>query len=389
MTRYKINIYSIISCALFLAVFKQYFLPDAVRQMLKILILVGTFLFLIYSCKKKMLLNVSLMFCASVILSSIVATIRGNYGFRNLLDSLLYALTFYDLYTFSALCKQKGYSDRLIDCMYNMNLIYCILTIISVAMVGIDNNSNNAAYFFGNKFTSSYLFILLISLYGASHDMSNKKNKITLFTIFCFSILFSLYVECATATITLAALFVIYLMPEKIKRLVVKERYVVIALILSAVVIIWIEAILKIDFINRLVTDFFHKSYTLTGRLEIYGSYLAGVIKGSLWTGYGYSNSVMMDLTGVYANAQNGLLEIFVSFGILGVIVLVFTVYYCFKHGEKGNSIFYLSLVVYGMIIAAIFEISLNWFFLLGLCLIRWSSNNNDLKYRRKIKIKI
>lgn len=388
MSRYKISIYSIISCTLFFAVFKPYFLPDAIRQALKILILAGTFLFLIFNSNKKVLLNCSLMFCSCVMLSGVGAVIRGNYGFRDILDSLLYALTFYDLYTFSALCKRKGYSDRLIDCMYSMNLIYCILTVISVAVVGVENNSNNVAYLFGNKFTSAYLFILLIALYGASHDMNKKRNETTLFMIFVFSILFSLYMGCATATVTLVVLFVIYWMPEKIKQQAIKERYVVITLILSALVVIWIEAILKNDFINRLVTEYFDKSYTVTGRLEIYGSYLAKVIMGSFWVGYGYSNSVMMNLTGVYANAQNGLLEMFVSFGFLGVVVLVFTVYYCFKNSEKGSRTFYLSLVVYGMIIAAIFEVSLNWFFLLGLCLIRWNSNNDGFKFRR-IKIKI
>lgn len=35
MNKYKISIYSLISCALFFAVFKPYFLPDAIRQGVK------------------------------------------------------------------------------------------------------------------------------------------------------------------------------------------------------------------------------------------------------------------------------------------------------------------------------------------------------------------
>ena len=122
--------------------------------------------------------------------------------------------------------------------------------------------------------------------------------------------------------------------------------------------------------------------------MEIYGKYLTNVILSSFWVGHGYSNSVMKNLTGVYANAQNGLLEMFVSFGFLGVVALIYTVYYCYKKSDKGIQVFYLSLIVYGMIIAAVFEISLNWFFMLGICLIRWNCNLDENVSRKKIRKK-
>lgn len=388
MDRYKISVYSIISYALFFAVFKPYFLPATLRQVLKIAILVGTFSFIVFNSKRKQLFNCSLIFASCVLLSALVVAIRGNYAFRDILDSVLYALTFYDLYTFAGLCKRKGCSHKLVSSMYRINFVYCVLTVISVAIVGVENNSNTVAYLFGNKFTSAYLFILLVSLYGASHEMSKKRNKVTLYAIFVFSIAFSFYMDCGTATVTLVVLLIFCLVPEKIRQSIVNEKYIVIALIMSAVIVIWIERILKIDFVNQIVFQYFEKSYTVTGRLEIYGKYLGNVILSSFWVGHGYSNSVMKNLTGVYANAQNGLLEMFVSFGFLGVVALVYTVYYCYKKSEKGIQVFYLSLVVYGMIIAAVFEISLNWFFMLGICLIRWNCNLEENLSRRKIKIK-
>lgn len=385
MNKYKISIYSLISCALFFAVFKPYFLPDAIRQASKTIILAGVFIFVITNMKLNKLINCSLIFASCVILSAIVAIFNRNYEIRDFLDSILYALTFYDLYTFAKLCKYKGYSQKLISSMFRMNLLYCILTVFSVAIVGVENNSNTVAYLFGNKFTSAYLFILLIALYGASHETDKKRNKLILCFLFIFSVSFSLYIDCATATVTLIILFIMYLLPEKIKLHIINQKYIIIALILSAIIVIWLEAILKIDFVNRIVVDYFQKSYTITGRLEIYSKYLRNVISGSFWVGYGYSNELMKNLTGIYANAQNGLLEMFVNFGFLGVIALLFTVYYCFKRTNKDIETFYLALVVYGMIIAAIFEVSLNWFFLLGLCLIRWNCNveENELVKRK------
>ena len=63
----------------------------------------------------------------------------------------------------------------------------------------------------------------------------------------------------------------------------------------------------------------------------------------------------------------------FINFGFFGVIFLLITVFYCYKKTSKNMKTFYLSIVVYGMIIMARFEVTLNWMFLLGLCLVRWN----------------
>lgn len=175
MNKYKISIYSLISCALFFAVFKPYFLPDAIRQASKIIILAGVFIFVITNMKLNKLINCSLIFASCVILSAIVAIFNRNYEIRDFLDSILYALTFYDLYTFAKLCKYKGYSQKLISSMFRMNLLYCILTVFSVAIVGVENNSNTVAYLLEiNLPRRIYLYFLL--LYMGLHMKRIKKE---------------------------------------------------------------------------------------------------------------------------------------------------------------------------------------------------------------------
>ncbi len=390
MTKYKIStkvsVYSLISYALFIAIVKPYFLPDAVRQIVKIMILVGVLLFTITRLKTKKLLNISLLFCMCVLISSLVAIFRDNYQFRDFLDSILYALTFYDLYTFAELCSTKGCIDVMMRSIYRINLICCLLTLISVTFVGTGTfNSNQAVYFFGNKFASTYLFIFLIAMFGATHQMSEKKNKIIFYLLIIFSVLFSLYVGCATVAVTLIILFILSFLPHKFKHILLNEKCVVVALIMSALILLWIQAILNLEFVDRIVTGYFNKSYTITGRLEIYGVYIAEVIKQHFWIGYGYSNSVLTNLTGMYSNAQNGLLEMFVNFGLLGIIALIITVYHCYKTSSKNDKVLYLSLAVYGLIIAAIFEVSLNWFFFLALVLVKWNCDQEKSITRRRL----
>lgn len=376
---YKINVYNFLTYALMFAIIKPYFLPAGLRQISKVAILLCVFLFTVSKTKKNRLVNLAWLFSGSVLLSAIMAYIRDGYQSKDFLDAVLYTVTFYDVYSFVGLCKEKNYFDEMMKCLYNITVLYCILTFLSVMLIGISNNSNQASYIFGNKFTSSYLFIFWIALYGAVHEMDLWKNKVRYITLFLFSIAFTLYMGCATATVTLTILFVVVLISSrKIRLLFLNEKVAVIALLVSAFIVFGMEQILKNDFINDIVAGFFNKSYTVTGRLEIYNVYLMKVIRERFWFGYGYSNSMMKSLTGIYANAQNGLLEIMVNMGFLSVIALLVTVFLCFKNTLKTNKSFYISIIVYGMIIASIFEVALNWFFLLGVCLIRWNCNADD-----------
>lgn len=376
---YKVNVYNFLTYALMFAIIKPYFLPAGLRQITKIGILLCVFLFTISKTKKNRFINLAWLFSGSVLLSAIMAYIKGGYQYKDFLDAVLYAVTFYDIYSFVGLCKAKNHFNEMMKCLYKITVLYCVLTFFSVILIGTSDNSNQASYIFGNKFTSSYLFILWIALYGAIHEMDLWKNKVRYIALFLFSIVFTLHMGCATATVTLVILFVVVLIPSrKIRMLLLNEKVVIIALLISAFIIFGMGQILKIDFINDIVTGFFNKSYTVTGRLEIYNVYLMRVIRERFWFGYGYSNSMMKGLTGLYANAQNGLLEIMVNMGFLSVMALLVTVFLCFRNTLKVNKSFYISIIVYGMIIASIFEVALNWFFLLGVCLIRWNCNVDE-----------
>ena len=147
--------------------------------------------------------------------------------------------------------------------------------------------------------------------------MSEKKDKTIYFALFIFSILLTLYVKCTTATIALVILLSFNVLPNKIKLFLLNEKMVVIALILSSLIIIWIEKIFEIDFINKLVFDYFNKSYTVTGRFEIYSVYLSKVVLGSFWLGYGYSNSLMKSFNKVIFQCTEWII------GILSTLVFL------------------------------------------------------------------
>jgi len=182
----KINLYNCLTYALIFAIVKPYFLPEVFRESSKIIILLCIFLFTISRTKKSKIINLACLFSGAVLLSAIVAYIKGEYQFKDLLDSVLYVITFYDIYSFIGLCRKENRFEKMLKCLYNIILLYCILTFFSVLFTGVSNNSNQASYIFGNKFISSYLFIFFVALYGAIHDINLWKNKIRYILLFIF-----------------------------------------------------------------------------------------------------------------------------------------------------------------------------------------------------------
>lgn len=366
----RIAVFDLYVYLVFFSLFKAYFIPDVVRQAIKIMTLILVFVFLIKRLKKKDLFNCSILFSTIIVITGMYNYIFSSYTVKALMDSLLYALTFYDLYSLFLYANRHGFTRRMSNDLYRANLIYCILTIISVMFVGVENNSNAAVYLFGNKFTSSYLFISLIALYGLAHDMNLRKNKRTMYMLIMFGCAFTIYVGCATATVSLILAVLIFGIGNKMHlRFIQNSTTVVCSLVGTAIIPFVINAVLEISIVRYIIFDVFQRSSTVYGRFEIYNKYLYGLLQNKFWLGYGYSNGVMLKVSNVFGNAQNGFLEQMINFGFIGGVAILITIFYALR---KKKGISYMVILLYAMIIAAIFEVTINWFFWIAVFSIQW-----------------
>ena len=80
---YKVNVYNFLTYALMFAIIKPYFLPAGLRQITKIGILLCVFLFIISKTKKNRFINLAWLFSGSVLLSAIMAYIKGGYQYKD------------------------------------------------------------------------------------------------------------------------------------------------------------------------------------------------------------------------------------------------------------------------------------------------------------------
>lgn len=349
---------------LYFSLIKTYFIPDTLRQIIKIGTLLVVFMFLVEKLNRSVV-NCSLLYSSTVIISGVHSYVSGTYTVKALLDSFLYALAFYDLYGIFMHANRHKCEKRIARDLYQINLIYCILTIFSVLYTGVDNNSNVSKYLFGNKFTASYLFISLISLYGISRNMNLQRNKRRLCEMIIAGLAFTIYVGCATATIALITASMLFWVDRKTHSHILQNPYIAGgALIGTAIVPFGINTIIKNSIINYIIFDLFHRGYTVYGRFRIYNEFLYDLLKNRFWLGYGYSNGVMRSTTEIFSNAQNGLLEQMMNFGIVGAVAILITMFYALR---KKRKLSYMVILLYAMIVAAIFEVTINWFFWIAL----------------------
>lgn len=375
---YKIKVEWMLILLLFFSLFKVSYIPGSFRQVIKIASLLIIFLFLIKKIPARMLINISLLFPACVMFSGTVSYLQGINTFRSLLESFLYSLLFYDGYTLVLYFKIKGKYHYFLKELYGIVSFFVTINIATIFIFGPDGNME-PIYLLGNKFISSYMMIFLISLYGATHDMEVQSSRIKYYNLIVISIILCLYMQSITALIGLSFVFLSSLYKNIISKIITPPKVLVVSMVASAGVIFVFDYLLSIPTINYLVFHFFGKSISIFGRQVIYDEYLKQLIGGErLWIGSGYNNSVILMMSGgVFGNAQNGLMEHFVAYGLIGVFAVLFTAYYCMKKGKVDDSSYYILLTVYAMIIAATVEVTINWFFFMGLFIIANCNEQN------------
>ena len=113
---------------------------------------------------------------------------------------------------------------------------------------------------------------------------------------------------------------------------------------------------------------------SLTGRIQIYTD-IQEAFTESPWIGLGYGNAIVVAkyYTDAY-NTQNGLVELFIQTGVIGVVTFLFLVYTASKALDKNNIIKYVLVAfIYAIIGISTVEIPFkhNFIFFLSFCFIQ------------------
>lgn len=372
--RRKVKMHDLVIYALFIAIFKPYFLPTVLQQGMKCVLILIVFIYIIANGKRKEIINDSIFFCACVILSGIVNYSRGMLQISNLFESILYAICIYCIFTLIEIVSRKDSSSVVLS-LFRINSLYCILAMFDLFLPHTEESSGLTIYMWGGKFTMSYLFIMMISLFYVKNYNKIRNNirwKISLVLLILLSIVYAWIVECSTALIAIGAIAIIALLRKKLKQLLLKPRILLVALIISCVFPFFADAIMQVDVVQKLVVGILGEGRGLSGRIALYDRYLLKVLSAHPYIGYGYGTTAMFNLSGFFGNTQNGLLDIIYKFGAIGAICFVVLSVNCFRKSKGTSRNIIISTLVYSIIVAGTVEVTYGWFYFFGIALVRW-----------------
>lgn len=274
-----------------------------------------------------------------------------------------------------------------------MHFIFCflfLLVIIVDSMIFLDIRleANNAFYLVGTKFSVVYLHIYCLAYFLARKKNTVKYIKEKKGLILCLLFLMAIVavnVDCNTGMIGCILLIALIFLFSRFKEHLYQyaTRGSVFLLILLGVTLISFafEQIVQYAPITNFIENVLHRQTTLTGRTDIYNSYLVSMI-GNWQYGFGYGAAYKTSmLLFRYADTQNALLEWILQVGIYAVIILLFLYIAIFSGIRKMNNnaqIIPLVALVYVFVLLGSVEITMDMNFFFCLFLLYAYIHNKD-----------
>ncbi len=367
----------IIAVMLYMAIFKFSAGPQIVQQAVKISFIGIILIFLFLRMSRRKILNSVTLLVVSFMLSSMIGLIYGNLSIKSALDGILYATCIFCIYGVIREFAENDQIWRFIDIIFMLTAVYCSVSIVSILITGVSTSGTEMEYFFGNKFSTSYYFILLAGLYYVKFFRNRKIRgvKAVFFLLVLLSFTISYWVRCSTAVVGTVIMLITVLFPDFVKEKLQNRKLIIVLICVMGAFPFYATAIIENPRIQYIIVEVLGESIGLTGRLSIY-KYLPTVISAKPIFGYGYNNWVIAEHLG-YGNAQNGLMEIVVNFGYLGMLCFLGVVERSLSIKEDLRN-YGLYAVLYALIVCSTIEVSFNYFFYIALFIIAFNSLTSE-----------
>ncbi len=314
---------------------------------------------------RKLWLNV-LFYILSILISSLLSiSIDEHYlnsigilsEYREYESSAYYlgiynALTVFMYFSFIAYLNKQGKSGLFVKTFFKLFLFYCLLNDF-FALVGFQ--INNQGYIVGNKFNVSYMHLYLAVFYCLKYTLYDKKfSRNKAFGYVIFAIVVSIVTHCSTSLVGCFLLMLFLWLKRTHLPKIFNTKSVVLLTLFSVLFPIMATYIINIPFISYIIVDVLGEDLSLTGRIGIYES-LAGLMTLRPIWGFGPgSGSALMVYYTDMPNAQNGFVNYYISWGIIGFVTLIVLMITIIKKVEAENVIRHI-YPIYAIVMIMIF----------------------------------
>lgn len=334
-----------------------------------------------------------IVFCIFSIFSAII-------NMNNIDGTILFVFKTINIVFFIQYASRTKEDENISKILFILSVIMTLVTIYYQMTHPLSAWKNDLNYFIGSKFLVSYNALSSVIFFAYAFNKHSRKiiYNIVLAVIIALSFYTCIFVQCVTGIIG-TIFIVIMLLLIKFNRLrnskkiglFMKPITPIMILVLSAFLVLVLQKIIAIPFINHIVTDVFGKSEDLSGRLIIYEAY-PRYIDGHMLFGYGYNNvyELFKDTMRIRSNAfafdaQNAFLEYFLYFGLMGCVSFLIFVKNCFsrlskvKYEELDNKVYFV-LGFYLLVFLGTIEITINPLFYVFLSFIAFGEKQKNLE---------
>lgn len=298
------------------------------------------------------------------------STFKYSKDITRMFRSVVYLLGILTIF-FAVKYMFKYKNQKLFSTIYVLFTFFSCVNFITVIVApnGLYNQGwQGATYWFGGKFITFYMFYTWLCLYV----IRKQKRRIIAFLFpFMIGIYICIRVNCSTS---IACIFISAILIACRKIVIKVKPWMLITIVLVITcIMIFSNVLFNNSFVQYFVTNVLHRSSMMTGRVEIYSSFLK-IMRSDIWLGQGYDNSIIMRNTRLgYLNAQNGILDVITQTGLIGLIPYIFMLYSFWKDGSTYfNNIENQLVAVFlmGFFFCSFAEISFNSYFFLLIALI-------------------
>ena len=295
--------------------------------------------------KNKKLNLIVMLLCGIIGLSAILnkgLNIAENLQSFTFISKLLCLILFYEI------SEEKKTWKKNLRIIFFVILFYAVATdvlmFIDPRVQIVSASEVYSQYLVGNKFEDSYLHFWLAILFPNLF----KKREYLEYVFIGWTLLTAIFTQCSTMIIGSLFFLLLIVFHKRLSIILENNLFTIVFLFFSSTILILFNGILKIAIVQRFIVEVLHENATLTGRTNIYSN-LGMLFQINPILGAGLeSNYIISYLSTGATNVQNGILDNYISWGLLGVItIVIFMLLACQESRKIDNYIVICAIYTY------------------------------------------
>jgi len=200
----------------------------------------------------------------------------------------------------------------------------------------------------GNKFALTYLHLLCTVLFIIKSGKNDTRRKFKIALLLIWQMAVSAFSLCATMIVGTAVFAILLIFGKRIIHILQDPVTALVSLVFCDTILLLRYSFTKIPLMQFIIKDVLNRSGDITGRESIY-SRIPDTVSVNPLFGVGIDNNFSESLRLVSAaDVQNGILDIRLSYGWIGVVILIlFLVYVVSKSGKSLQNASLQAIYVY------------------------------------------